>query len=95
MAGHSHWANIARKKSLIDAKRLHIPGEGGWLGKWIGSGLFATLLGKVGAALLLCSLYLAALLLMTGVHPANAALFEDGCQYRSDASPLQSQERGL
>ena len=21
MAGHSHWANIARKKSLIDAKR--------------------------------------------------------------------------
>ncbi|NBP89311.1 MAG: YebC/PmpR family DNA-binding transcriptional regulator, partial [Planctomycetia bacterium] len=21
MAGHSHWANIARKKSLVDAKR--------------------------------------------------------------------------
>ncbi len=21
MAGHSHWANIAHKKSLIDAKR--------------------------------------------------------------------------
>ena len=21
VAGHSHWANIARKKSLIDAKR--------------------------------------------------------------------------
>ena len=21
MAGHSHWANISRKKSLIDAKR--------------------------------------------------------------------------
>ena len=21
MAGHSHWANIARKKSVVDAKR--------------------------------------------------------------------------
>ncbi|MEY5010079.1 MAG: hypothetical protein RLZZ253_1218 [Verrucomicrobiota bacterium] len=59
--------------SFIDAQRLQIPGEGGWLGKWIGSGLFANLLGRVGAALLLSSLYLAALLLMTGVHPANAA----------------------
>jgi S-DNA-T family DNA segregation ATPase FtsK/SpoIIIE len=59
--------------SFIDAQRLQIPGEGGWLGKWIGTGLFANLLGRVGAALLLSSVYLAALLLMTGVHPANAA----------------------
>jgi len=54
---------------LIDAPRLNIAGEGGWLGKWIGQNLFRRALGMVGALIVLISLYLVSLILMTGIHP--------------------------
>jgi len=52
--------------TLIDAHKLNISGEGGWLGKWIGSGLFAGLLGKIGALLIISAIYLLSLVLMVG-----------------------------
>jgi S-DNA-T family DNA segregation ATPase FtsK/SpoIIIE len=56
---------------LIDASRLNIAGEGGWLGKWIGQNLFRRALGLVGALIVLISLYLVSLILMTGIHPVT------------------------
>src|SRR5678815_4503565 len=58
-----------RDRVLIDAPRLNIAGEGGWLGKWIGQNLFRRALGMVGALIVLISLYLVSLILMTGIHP--------------------------
>lgn len=54
---------------LIDARRLNIASEGGWLGKVIGEKIFRATLGSIGAVVVLGSLYLMSLILMTGIHP--------------------------
>src|SRR5215204_2859083 len=37
--------------AFLDSRLLNIEGEGGWIGKWIGSALFGRMLGGIGAAL--------------------------------------------
>jgi len=54
---------------VIDAQRLALPGEGGWLGKWLGDGIFRTVFGHVGAILVLGALYVVSLFSMAGVPP--------------------------
>ena len=55
--------------TLIDSTRLNIPGEGGWIGKWVGESIFRAALGKAGALIVLLLLYVVSLMLMTGLHP--------------------------
>ncbi len=57
---------------LIDAPRLNLASEGGWVGKWIGGLLFKNLLGTVGSSIVLVLLYAASLILLTGIHPIAA-----------------------
>ncbi len=57
---------------LIDAPRLNIVSEGGWVGKVIGGVLFDNLLGSVGSIIVLVLLYVASLILLTGIHPIAA-----------------------
>ncbi len=57
---------------LIDAPRLNLVGEGGWIGKWIGGMLFKNLLGSVGSMIFFILLYAASLILLTGIHPIAA-----------------------
>jgi S-DNA-T family DNA segregation ATPase FtsK/SpoIIIE len=56
---------------LIDAQRLGIAGEGGWVGKFLGETVLHENLGLVGALPLLGSVYLASILYMTGVAPTE------------------------
>ena len=48
---------------------MGIPGKGGWLGHWLGSGLCYHTLGTIGSWILLGILYLTCLVMMTGIHP--------------------------
>lgn len=48
---------------------MNIHGPGGWVGYACGEILLQTALGSVGAGILLLCLYLASLILMTGIHP--------------------------
>ncbi len=57
---------------LIDAPRLNLASEGGWVGKWIGGLLFKNLLGTIGSMIVLVLLYAASLILLTGIHPIAA-----------------------
>ena len=54
---------------FVDAARLNIAGEGGWIGQWIGQYIFKAALGKIGAAVVLSACYFISLILMTGLHP--------------------------
>lgn len=44
-------------------------GAGGWFGYWIGTHLLRNILGPIGSSILLVCLYLASLIMMTGIHP--------------------------
>jgi S-DNA-T family DNA segregation ATPase FtsK/SpoIIIE len=54
---------------IVDSTFMHIEGEGGWIGKWIGGMVFQRLLGKIGAGLVLIVLYFVSLILATGLRP--------------------------
>ena len=56
---------------LIDAPRLGISGEGGWVGKFFGDTVLRETLGPVGAFLVLGLVYLSSILYMTGVAPTE------------------------
>jgi S-DNA-T family DNA segregation ATPase FtsK/SpoIIIE len=60
--------------AIIDLDRLNIAGPGGWVGKWIGGLVFKKLLGSVGSLIVLVLLYLASIILLTGIHPLTAAV---------------------
>jgi DNA segregation ATPase FtsK/SpoIIIE, S-DNA-T family len=47
---------------------MRVPGKGGWFGHWIGHVLH-TMLGTVGSSIFLLIVYLACLVMMTGIHP--------------------------
>jgi S-DNA-T family DNA segregation ATPase FtsK/SpoIIIE len=57
---------------IIDAPRLNLAGEGGWIGKWVGGTLFRSLLGSIGSIIFFILLYAASLILLTGIHPVAA-----------------------
>lgn len=52
-------------------RQLDLPGTGGLLGDALGQTVIAGLLGTVGATILLSVVYLASLILMTGMHPVK------------------------
>lgn len=54
---------------LIDAHKLHLAGEGGWLGRFLGERLLRELIGSLGATALLGTVYGISMLCMTGIHP--------------------------
>jgi S-DNA-T family DNA segregation ATPase FtsK/SpoIIIE len=56
---------------LIDARKLGIAGEGGWVGKHFGESVLREVLGFVGAVSALGLVYLASILYMTGIAPAE------------------------
>jgi S-DNA-T family DNA segregation ATPase FtsK/SpoIIIE len=56
---------------LIDARKLHLAGEGGWLGRVLGERILREFLGVIGATALLGSIYGISMLCMTGIHPAE------------------------
>ncbi len=56
---------------MIGATRLALPGEGGYLGKWVGSGVLESVFGRVGSIIVLVGLYGVCLLLLTGVSPVE------------------------
>lgn len=68
---------------LLDARRLNLPGEGGWLGLFLGEKILRELLGLVGATLLLVLLYVVSLLYMTGIRPLE--VLEVACQVPAKA----------
>ncbi len=57
--------------AFIDAHRLSIAGEGGWIGKWLGGRVLHAALGGVGALVVLLCGYVVSLILMTGIHPVE------------------------
>lgn len=68
---------------LIDARKLALPGEGGWIGRFIGESILRELLGVFGASLLLIILYAVSLLYMTGIRPLE--VLEILCQLPAKA----------
>ena len=56
---------------LVDAQRLGISGEGGWVGKFFGDTVLRETLGPVGAFLVLGLVYISSILYMTGVAPTE------------------------
>jgi S-DNA-T family DNA segregation ATPase FtsK/SpoIIIE len=56
---------------LIDARKLGIAGEGGWVGKYLGESVLREMLGFLGAVSVLGLIYLASILYMTGIAPAE------------------------
>ena len=52
-------------------RQLDLPGTGGFIGEWVGQTVIAGLLGTIGATILLSAVYLASLILMTGMHPVK------------------------
>ncbi len=56
---------------LIDARKLGIAGEGGWVGKYLGESVLREVLGFLGAVSALGLVYLASILYMTGIAPAE------------------------
>jgi S-DNA-T family DNA segregation ATPase FtsK/SpoIIIE len=68
---------------LIDAHRLNLPGEGGWVGNFLGVKILRELLGVVGASVILLLLYAVSLLYMTGIRPLE--VLEILCQLPAKA----------
>jgi S-DNA-T family DNA segregation ATPase FtsK/SpoIIIE len=62
-----------RFPGMLDMKRLNIAGAGGWVGKWVGDDLMASLIGDLGSAIVLVVLYASSLILLTGLHPIATA----------------------
>jgi S-DNA-T family DNA segregation ATPase FtsK/SpoIIIE len=60
---------------LIDAHRLNLPGEGGFLGRFLGEKILRDPLGLFGSTLLLVLLYSTSLLYMTGIQPLEVLEF--------------------
>jgi S-DNA-T family DNA segregation ATPase FtsK/SpoIIIE len=56
---------------LIDAPRLGLSGEGGWVGKFVGDTVLRETLGPVGAFSILGIVYFSSILYMTGVSPTE------------------------
>jgi S-DNA-T family DNA segregation ATPase FtsK/SpoIIIE len=56
---------------IIGAARLLLPGEGGYLGKWIGAGVLQSVFGRAGSIAVLLIVYGCCLLLLTGVSPST------------------------
>ncbi len=56
---------------LIDAQKLHLAGEGGWLGRFLGERILRELIGSLGATALLGAIYGVSMLCMTGIHPVE------------------------
>lgn len=52
-------------------EHFNILGPGGWIGQQLGLTVLAGLLGVVGASILLIIVYVASLILMTGMHPVK------------------------
>jgi DNA segregation ATPase FtsK/SpoIIIE, S-DNA-T family len=50
---------------------FNIPGPGGWVGFFLGKKLLLNFMGKVGSFVLLIGLYVASLILMTGLRPIH------------------------
>ncbi len=57
--------------SVQTNRQLDLPGTGGFIGEWLGQTVIAGLLGTIGATILLSAVYLASLILMTGMHPVK------------------------
>jgi S-DNA-T family DNA segregation ATPase FtsK/SpoIIIE len=53
---------------LIDASRLHLAGEGGWVGHWVGTLLLEKVFGSVGSVILVCGFYFSSLVMLTGIR---------------------------
>lgn len=60
---------------LVDARRLHLAGEGGILGWSLGEGILKSLLGWFGAVTFVAVVYALSLLYMTGIHPREVGVF--------------------
>jgi S-DNA-T family DNA segregation ATPase FtsK/SpoIIIE len=57
--------------SVLDARRLGLPGEGGWLGKWIAGDFLHAVVGQIGALIICSLLYVISLVLLTGLQPVS------------------------
>lgn len=60
---------------LLDARRMELVGEGGWLGKFVGEMILRDFIGFLGALLLLGCLYVLSLLYMTGIQVSEFVQF--------------------
>jgi DNA segregation ATPase FtsK/SpoIIIE, S-DNA-T family len=52
-------------------RAFNIPGPGGWIGYFFGKTLLLNSMGRLGSAILLTGIYLATLILMTGLRPIH------------------------
>ena len=52
-------------------RAFNIPGPGGWVGYFLGKTLLLNSMGRLGSAILLIGIYLATLILMTGLRPIH------------------------
>ncbi len=52
-------------------RAFNIPGPGGWLGFFFGKTLLLTSMGKIGSLVLLTAVYIATLILVTGLRPIH------------------------
>ena len=52
-------------------RAFNIPGPGGWVGYFFGKTLLVTSMGKIGSGILLGGIYVASLILMTGLRPIH------------------------
>ncbi|HXP35573.1 MAG TPA: DNA translocase FtsK [Chthoniobacterales bacterium] len=52
-------------------RAFNIPGPGGWAGYFFGKTLLLTSMGKIGSIILLSGIYIATLILMTGLRPIH------------------------
>jgi len=59
------------KISVLDARRLYVSGEGGWIGKSAGGLLAHYVLGTVGSIIVFAFLYVICVIVMTGIHPVE------------------------
>ncbi len=57
--------------SVLDARRLGLPGEGGWLGKWIAGDFLHAVVGHIGGLIICTLLYVISLVLLTGLQPVS------------------------
>jgi S-DNA-T family DNA segregation ATPase FtsK/SpoIIIE len=55
--------------AFIDASRMNLASEGGWIGKKLGHTVFEGLLGPIGATIAVLILYFVSLMLATGLRP--------------------------
>ncbi len=79
-----HWLHLWSEETN---KHLNLPGTGGLIGEVLGQTVLAGLLGIVGATILLALLYVASLILMTGMHPVKF------CKMLVVAIPAKLRER--